>query len=107
MTSIECIELSSSEDSEPEVIFQKVIYRQTAEKSGLNPSIIESMSSSGYSGPKLIVEKIINKRTAENGGFEYLIKWKDFSDKDATWEPKVHNLLRGIVNCSGEAFSVV
>jgi hypothetical protein len=23
----------------------------------------------------------------ENGGFEYLIKWKEFSDKDATWEP--------------------
>ena len=72
------VELSSSEDSEPEVI----------EKSGLSLSTVRSMSDSGYSGPKLIVEKILNKRIAENGGFEYLIKWKDFNDKDATWEPQ-------------------
>ena len=31
---------------------------------------------------------MLEKRTAENGGTEYLIKWKDYSDKDATWEPK-------------------
>ena len=36
----------------------------------------------------MIVEKVLEKRTAENGGTEYLIKWKDYSDKDATWEPK-------------------
>ena len=36
----------------------------------------------------LIIEKVFNKRSAENGGTEYLIKWKNFSDKDATWEPK-------------------
>ena len=76
--------MSGSVYSRPELI----INRQTAEKSGLNPSIIESMSGSGYSGPVLIVEKVLNKRTAENGGTEYLIKWKNFSDKDATWEPK-------------------
>ena len=76
--------MSGSVYSRPELI----INRQTAEKSGLNPSIIESMSGSGYSGPVLIVEKVLNKRSAENGGTEYLIKWKNFSDKDATWEPK-------------------
>ena len=76
--------MSGSVFSRPELI----INRQTAEKSGLNPSIIESMSGSGYSGPVLIVEKVLNKRSAENGGTEYLIKWKNFSDKDATWEPK-------------------
>ena len=61
---------------------------KTAKKSGLNPNIIESMSGSGYSGPELIVEEVLNKRIAENGGVEYLIKWKSFSEKDATWEPK-------------------
>ena len=61
--------------------------KTTVEKSGLNPSIVESMSGSGYSGPELIVENILNKRTTENGGTEYLIKWKDFCDQDATWEP--------------------
>ena len=77
------VELSSSEDSEPEVIIE----RQNDEKSGLSLSTVRSMSDSGYSGPKLIVEKILNKRTAKNGGSEYLIKWKRFSDKDSTWEP--------------------
>ena len=76
--------MPSSKYSRPELI----INRQTAEESGLNPNIIESMSGSGYSGPVLIVEKVLNKRTAENGGTEYLIKWKNFSDKDTTWEPK-------------------
>ena len=76
--------MSGSVYSRPELI----INRQTAEKSGLNPSIIESMSGSGYSGPVLVVEKVLNKRIAENGDTEYLIKWKNFSDKDATWEPK-------------------
>ena len=81
------VELSSSGDSEPEVIIEKVINRQNAEKSGLSLSTVRSMSDSGYSGPKLIAEKILNKRTAKNGGLEYLIKWKRFSDKDSTWEP--------------------
>jgi hypothetical protein len=61
---------------------------KTAKKSGLNPNIIESMSGSGYAGPELIVEEVLNKRIAENGGAEYLIKWKNITDKDATWEPK-------------------
>ena len=80
--------ISSSEDSETEYMGEKVIHRQTGEKSGLNSSTVESMSGSGYSGPELIVEKVLNKRIAENGETEYLIKWKDFSDKDATWEPR-------------------
>ena len=74
--------------SGPELISEKVIKRQTSENTGLNSSTIESMSGSGYSGPELIVEKVLNRRIAENGGIEYLIKWKDFSDKDATWEPR-------------------
>ena len=80
---------SSSDYSEPELLIaEKVINRQIREKSGLNSSTVESISSSGYTGPQLIVEKVLNKRTAENGETEYLIKWKDFSDKDATWEPR-------------------
>ena len=74
--------------SGPELISEKVINRQTFENTGLNSSTIESMSKSGYSGPELIVEKVLNRRIAENGGTEYLIKWKDFSDNDATWEPR-------------------
>ena len=80
--------ISSSEDSETEYMGEKVIHRQTAEKSGLNSSTVESMIGSGYSGPALIVEKVLNRRIAENGGTEYLIKWKDFSDQNATWEPR-------------------
>ena len=62
--------------------------KTSPEKSGLNPSIVESMSGSGYTGPVLRVEKVLDRRTAKNGGAEYLIKWKDFSDKDTTWEPR-------------------
>ena len=36
----------------------------------------------------LLVEKVLKKRRAKNGGTDYLIKWKDFSVKEATWEPK-------------------
>ena len=79
--------ISSSEDSETEYMGEKVIHSKTAEKSGLNSSTVESISNSGYTGPELIVEKVLNRRTAENGGTEYLIKWRDFSDQDATWEP--------------------
>ena len=59
----------------------------SAGKSGLNLNTLESMAGSGYSGPELIIEKVLNKRVDENGGTEYLIKWKDFSVKEATWEP--------------------
>ena len=59
----------------------------TAEKSGLNLNTLMSMAGSGYSGPELIIDKVLNKRVVENGGTEYLIKWKDFSAKEATWEP--------------------
>ena len=59
----------------------------SAEKSGLNLNTLESMAGSGYSGPELIIEKVLDKRVDENGGTEYLIKWKDFSVKEATWEP--------------------
>ena len=83
--SIEC--MSDSGYSGPKV-GEKVIHRQTAEESGLNSSTVESMIGSGYSGPALIVEKVLNRRIAENGGTEYLIKWKDFSDQNATWEPR-------------------
>ena len=59
----------------------------SAGKSGLNLNTLESMAGSGYSGPELIIEKVLNKRVDENGGTEYLVKWKDFSVKEATWEP--------------------
>ena len=65
----------------------KTMDKTTSKKSGLNLDTIESMAGSGYSGPELIIEKVLNKRDAENGGTEYLIKWKDFSVKEATWEP--------------------
>ena len=50
--------MSGSVYSRPELMVVKVINRQTAEKSGLNPNIIESMSGSGYSSPVLIVESV-------------------------------------------------
>ena len=34
------------------------------------------------------LEKVLKKRTAKNGCSEYLIKLKDFSVQEATWEPK-------------------
>ena len=34
------------------------------------------------------LEKVLKKRTAKNGSSEYLIKKKDFSVNEATWEPK-------------------
>jgi hypothetical protein len=46
------------------------------------------MSGSGYSGPELTVEDVLDWRASENGDIEYLVKWKGFSAKAATWEPK-------------------
>ena len=34
------------------------------------------------------VEKIVDKRQSSDGDIEYLLKWKGFSDKYNTWEPK-------------------
>ena len=69
-------------------IIEQINEATTAEKSGLNPNTIESMSGSGYSGPELIVEDVLDWRASENGGIEYLVKWKGFSAEAATWEPK-------------------
>ena len=69
-------------------IIEQMNEATTAEKSGLNPNTIESMSGSGYSGPELIVEDVLDWRASENGGIEYLVKWKGFSAEAATWEPK-------------------
>ena len=77
----------------------------TAEKSGLNLNTLESMAGSGYSGPELIIEKVLNKRASENGDVEYLIKWKGFSVKEATWEPK-DNLDCGALIAAFEKDSV-
>jgi hypothetical protein len=35
-----------------------------------------------------IIERIVNKRVLKNGKVQYLVKWKDYDDKDNTWEPK-------------------
>ena len=37
-------------NSEPEVIIEKIINKKSAEKSGLNSTTVESMMGSGYSG---------------------------------------------------------
>ena len=88
-------ELADEESEEiPVLEVRKDLYKKKStnseipEKSGLNSRTVELMSGSGYLGPKLIVEKVLNRRTSRIGGIEYLIKWKHFSDKDATWEPK-------------------
>ena len=60
--------------------------KKTAGKSGLNQNTIESMSDSGYSRLlEFLVEKVLKRRIAENGANEYLIKWRTFSVKEATW----------------------
>ena len=33
------------------------------------------------------VEKVLDMRNTTNGQQEYLIKWKDYSDAENTWEP--------------------
>ena len=88
-------ELADEESEEiPVLEVRKDLYKKKStnseipEKSGLNSRTVELMSGSGYLGPKLIVEKVLNRKTSKIGGTEYLIKWKDFSEKDSTWEPK-------------------
>ena len=34
---------------------------------------------------EFLVEKVLKRRIAENGANEYLIKWRPFSVKEATW----------------------
>ena len=37
------------------------------------------------------VRKILGKRKADDGsGFEYLVRWKGYSDSEDTWEPEVN-----------------
>jgi hypothetical protein len=37
-----------------------------------------------------VIEKILDKRKTKNNGYEYLIKWKDLSNEENTWEPYEH-----------------
>ena len=74
---------------------------QTANNSGLNPNITESMLGSENSGPEWMVDKVLDKRTTENGGTEWLITWKYISVQDgvqdcvqdAEWEPDENLVL--------------
>lgn len=36
------------------------------------------------------VEAVVGKRVFDNGAVQYKIKWKDFDDDHATWEPTTH-----------------
>ena len=36
------------------------------------------------------VEAVVGKRVFESGAVQYKIKWKEFDDEHATWEPTTH-----------------
>ena len=45
-------------------------------------------NSSDLSENEFEVEKILNKRIRKNGKIEYHIKWRGYSHKENSWEPK-------------------
>ena len=49
-------------------------------------------------GKFFVVDKILDHRKNSNNNFEYLVKWKNFSDKDNTWEPIENFAERDLVN---------
>lgn len=49
------------------------------------------MSSDEGEGEVYTVESILKKRILQNGSILYLLKWKDYPESDATWEP-IENL---------------
>lgn len=48
----------------------------------------DNSDSDSFVGPLLIVEKILDSRIDESGKKEYLLKWKSFSIRESTWEPR-------------------
>lgn len=45
------------------------------------------------------VESVLDERCDELGEREYLIKWRGFSIKDATWEPRASLLPGELLRC--------
>jgi chromobox protein 1 len=45
-----------------------------------------------------IVERIISKRVSKSGKVEYLLKWKDYSDDENTWEPRENLGCKEMIN---------
>ncbi len=53
-------------------------------------SLIRGTKTKGVT--KYIVEKILDKKK-EKGKVYYLVKWKGFSNKDNTWEPRTNLII--------------
>ena len=39
-------------------------------------------------GTTFIIERIVDVRKTKNGKYEYIVKWKNYGDKENTWEPE-------------------
>jgi chromobox protein 1 len=75
----------NEEKSEVDIIQKEPLNKERTpkrkRKSSENKTTIKSEE-------EYIVERIISKRVSKSGKVEYLLKWKDYSDDQNTWEPR-------------------